>query len=104
MAAEHNRLTALDVASNKDLCGVSLQGNAMEAEAINAMIAQLPDVTGQEPVPGSEWISILDISAMPGTASADAATAKAKGWRVINETSGIAVSYTHLTLPTNSLV
>ena len=46
------------------------------------MIEQLADVTGQEPVPGSEWITILDISAMPGTSGADIAAAQAKGWRV----------------------
>ncbi len=82
LAAEENRLTSLNVASNKDLCGVNLRGNAMEAAAINAIITQLPDVNGQEPVAGSEWISVLDISSMPGTAGADVAAAKAKGWRV----------------------
>jgi len=87
VAAENNLLSELDVAANKDLCGISLQGNAMDADAINAMIAQLADVNGQEPVPGSEWISVLDISSMPGTAGANVAAAQAKGWRVIN-TSG----------------
>lgn len=82
LAAENNLLTSLDVASNKDLCGVALQGNKMETAAINAMIAQLPDVSGQEPVAGSEWISVLDISLMPGTAGADVTAAQAKGWRV----------------------
>ena len=82
VAAEYNMLTSLDVAANKDLCGISLQGNAMETAAINAMIEQLADVTGQEPVAGSEWITILDISAMPGTSGADIAAAQAKGWRV----------------------
>ena len=88
LAAEENQLTALDVATNKDLCGLSLQGNAMDVAAINAMIAQLPDVNGQEPVAGSEWISVLDISSMPGTLGANVPAAQAKGWRV-TATSGI---------------
>lgn len=88
VAAEDNMLTSLEISANKDLCGISLAGNVMDAAAINAMIAQLPDVTGQEPVPGSEWISILDISSMPGSNGADIAAAKAKGWRV-TATSGI---------------
>ncbi len=82
VAAENNMLTALDIAANKDLCGIELQGNAMQAEAINAMIAQLPDVNGQEPVAGSEWITMLNISSMPGTPAANIDAARAKGWNV----------------------
>lgn len=82
LAAEENMLTSLDIAANKDLCGIALQGNAMESAAINAMIGQLIDVSEMEPVAGSEWITMLDISSMPGTYGADIAAAQAKGWNV----------------------
>lgn len=82
VAAENNRLTALDVAANKDLCSLTIQGNDMQADAINSIIAQLPDVNGQEPVAGSEWITMLDISSMPGTPAANVDAARAKGWSV----------------------
>lgn len=82
LAAEENMLTSLDIAANHDLCGISLLGNAMEAAAINAMIAQLIDVSDQTPLEGSEWITMLDISSMPGTGGADIAAAQAKGWNV----------------------
>lgn len=88
IAAEENSLSALDIAGLAQLCGLEIQGNNMETDAIDAVIAALPDVTGQEPLAGSEWISILNISDMPGTSAADVAAAQQKGWRV-TATSGI---------------
>lgn len=82
LAAENNLLTSLDIAPNTSLCGITLQGNAMDAQAINDMIVNLIDVSEMTPVEGSEWITMLDISDMPGTPNADVAAAEAKGWRV----------------------
>lgn len=82
LAAENNMLTSLDITANKDLCGISVQGNAMETAAINNMIAGLIDVSDMTPLEGSEWITMLDISSMPGTAGANVAAAQAKGWNV----------------------
>lgn len=90
LAAENNMLTTLDIAANKDLCGISVQGNAMETAAINNMIADLIDVSDMTPLEGSEWITMLDISSMPGTAGANVAAAESKGWNVTaNGGSGI---------------
>lgn len=89
LSAECNLLTSIDVSTNTSLCGIEIQGNQFAKDALDALIAALPDVKDQHPVEGSEWISRLDISDMPGTAQADIAPAIAKGWNVIAETSGI---------------
>ena len=80
-------LTSIDITSNKDLCGITLQDNAMDAQTINDMIDRLIDVSEMAPVEGSEWITMLDISRMPGTQNANIAAAQAKGWNVTAEIS-----------------
>ena len=87
LAAEGNMLTSIDITSNKDLCGITLQDNAMDAQTINDMIDRLIDVSEMAPVEGSEWITMLDISRMPGTQNANIAAAQAKGWNVTAEIS-----------------
>ena len=87
LSAGNNLLSSIDISANPGLCNVELEGNNMDAATLNALIAALPDITGEEPLPGSEWISYLNISYMPGTAEADAAAAEAKGWRVIHDSS-----------------
>lgn len=82
LAAEYNKLESLDVSANPELCGLQINNNNMDAEAINEIIDALPSIVGQVPLPGSEWISMLDISYMPGTADADVETAREKGWNV----------------------
>ncbi|GEM_PF-2387108 len=84
ISAENNKLTELDITKNTSIEGIIINGNKMNADAINNIIASLPDLTGKdlEPVPGSEWISIFNISDMPGTKDANIAAAEAKGWRV----------------------
>lgn len=85
LAAEGNMLTSIDIASNPNLCGITLQDNAMDAQVINNMIDHLINVSEMEPLEGSEWITILDISRMPGTKDANIAAATAKGWNVMAE-------------------
>ena len=85
LAAEGNMLTSIDIASNPNLCGITLQDNAMDAQTINNMIDRLINVSEMEPLEGSEWITILDISRMPGTKDANIAAATAKGWNVMAE-------------------
>lgn len=83
LAAEGNRLTALDLAANKGIQGLSLQNNNMDAAAINAIIAQLQDVsTVTVGDSNRDWARQLNISYMPGTADANVADATAKGWYV----------------------
>lgn len=79
---ENNKLTELDITANPALEGLNISGNNMDADAINDIIAGLPDITGKEPVPGSEFITVFNISNMPGTKDADVAAATAKGWNV----------------------
>ena len=85
LAAANNRLTTVDITNNRELCGIDLAGNNMETEAIDALIKALIDVSDQQPLQGSEWITTLDISNMPGSANADKAAAEAKGWIVVAE-------------------
>lgn len=86
-SAENNKLTELDITANASIEGIIINGNNMDGDAINDIIASLPDVTGKEPIEGSEWISVFNISNMPGTKDADVKAAEDKGWRVSAEVS-----------------
>ena len=83
LSAEKNKLTSLDLANNKGIQGLSLQNNKMDAEAINAIIAQLQDVSKVEiNSSNKDWGRQLNISYMPGTEGANVDEATAKGWYV----------------------
>ena len=83
LSAEKNKLTTLDLANNKGIQGLSLQNNKMDAEAINAIIAQLQDVSKVEiNSSNKDWGRQLNISYMPGTEGANVDEATAKGWYV----------------------
>lgn len=91
LAAEGNRLTTLDLSANKGIQGLSLQSNAMKADAINAVIAQLQDVSSVTVGDSNRnWARQLNISYMPGTADALVADATAKGWYVTANVSAAA--------------
>lgn len=86
IAAENNHLTALDLSNNKGVQGLTLQRNNMGADAINAIIAQLQNVSGVTvDDTNREWARQLNISYMPGTAAANVDDATAKGWYVTAE-------------------
>lgn len=88
VAAENNHLTALDLSNNKSVQGLTLQHNNMDADAINAIIAQLQNVSSVTVDDSNrEWARQLNISYMPGTAAANVDDATAKGWYVTAEVS-----------------
>lgn len=83
ISAENNKLTALDLSNNKSVQGLTLQNNQMSADAINALIEQLQDVSNVEITDNnSSWARKLNISYMPGTKDANVESATAKGWIV----------------------
>ena len=83
LAVENNRLADLDITGNAGLTGLSMQGNLMGKEQIDAVIHSLPDVTGVTIHEFNKaYARKLNISDMPGTSSADVASAVAKGWEV----------------------
>ena len=83
ISAENNKLTALDLSNNKGVQGLTLQNNQMNADAINAVIEQLQDVSSVEITDNnSSWARKLNISYMPGTKDANVEAATAKGWNV----------------------
>lgn len=84
LAVENNSLTTLDITKNKSLQGLTLQGNQMDKDQLNSIITALPDVSSVEiNYNNKAFAKKLNISNMPGTADADVATAKAKGWDVV---------------------
>lgn len=88
LEVQRNGLTALDLSKNTGLQSVILNGNEMQAEAIDALIAQLPDVNSVSITPETaDFIRKLNISDMPGTDKADVAAAQDKGWIVTAESS-----------------
>lgn len=81
---DFNKLTSVNLASNKNLWGVSLRANSLEAEAIERICSQLPDVNDLTVVPDYEsWMKILFLSGNPGVATADVDEAIRKGWAVV---------------------
>lgn len=93
---ENNRLTELDITANPEICGINISGNNMDSDAINDIIASLPDITGEEPAPGSEFKTVFNISDMPGTKDADIAAAEAKGWNVEANVTPVALTQEQL--------
>lgn len=89
LEAQNNQLTKLDVAANKGIQELLLQGNNMAADELNSMLAALPDVSSVQITDYAPFVRQLNISAMPGTASADIAVAEAKGWIVTATSQGI---------------
>lgn len=86
--AGHNMLTGLDVSANKNLQGLFVEGNNMDADAINRIIDALPDVSAVEVQENNvDWAKRLNISYMPGTKAARKDDAEAKGWIVTAEVS-----------------
>ena len=82
----NNKLTELDVTANSGLAEVLVDGNLMEAAALDAIVNALPDVTSN--TTSGDWARRLDISNNPGTAEAVTAPAVDKGW-TLAATSGI---------------
>lgn len=86
LEAQGNALTSLDITANTGLQSIFLQSNKFDTASIDALIAQLPDVTGVNVTEEtSSFLRHLNISFMPGTADADIAPAEAKGWTVTAE-------------------
>lgn len=81
---DFNKLTSVNLASNKNLWGVSLRANSLEAEAIGRICSQLPDVNDLAIIPDYEsWMKIIFLSGNPGVATADVDEAVGKGWAVV---------------------
>ena len=92
LEAQGNGLTALDVTNNTGLQELLLQDNKLDKDALNTLIAALPDVSSVNITPEvQEFIRQLNISNMPGTEDADVAAAQAKGWIVTAEADGAGV-------------
>lgn len=86
LEAYGNALTSLDVTKNTGLQELLLQSNRMDKDAINAIIAALPDVNSVNITEETkEFIRQLNLSNMPGTPDADVAAAEQKGWIVTAE-------------------
>ena len=83
LAVEDNRLGGLDITRNAGLQGLSLHGNLLDKQQIDGVISALPDVSDVEVNYNNKaFARKLNISNMPGTSSADVASALAKGWEV----------------------
>ena len=83
LAVEDNRLGSLDITRNAGLQGLSLHGNHLDKQQIDVVISALPDVSDVEVNYNNKaFARKLNISNMPGTSSADVASAVAKGWEV----------------------
>ena len=83
LAVEDNRLGSLDITRNAGLQGLSLHGNLLDKQQIDMVISALPDVSDVEiNYNNKAFARKLNISNMPGTSSADVASALAKGWEV----------------------
>lgn len=86
LEAQGNALTSLDIAANAGLQSIFLQSNKFDTASLDALIAQLPDVTGVNVTDETaSFLRQLNISFMPGTADADIAPAETKGWTVTAE-------------------
>lgn len=85
LEAQYNNLTGLDVTKNTGLQEVLLQNNKFDAEAIDALINALPDVSKVTVTPETSFLRQLNISYMPGTEQADITPAENKGWFVTAE-------------------
>ena len=83
LAVEDNRLGSLDITRNAGLQGLSLHGNLLDKQQIDGVISALPDVSDVEiNYNNKAFARKLNITNMPGTSSADVASALAKGWEV----------------------
>ena len=81
---DFNKLTSLNLASNKKLTGLSLRANDFDATALESICSQLPDIGEVAIVPGEEsWMGIFYASGNPGAPSADFNAACAKCWTVV---------------------
>lgn len=84
--AQYNVIKTLDISKNTGLKGLLLNSNAMDAEALNAIIENLGNVADFEINDNNrDWARQLNISYMDGTADAKVADAEAKGWIVTAE-------------------
>lgn len=82
IAAEHNQLTSLDLSVNPGVQGLSIQHNPMSDATIDAIIAQLQDVSGVKIDDNNrDWGRELKYSCS-ATGKVKRADAEAKGWKV----------------------
>lgn len=75
LVASGNNLTSIDLSGAKDIKYIELIGNQLTAEAVNKLIAGLPDRTGKSP-------GQLFIAENPGSGAGKYSIAKSKNWRV----------------------
>lgn len=81
---DFNKLTSVNLASNKNLWGVSMRANSLEAPAIEQICSQLPNVNDLTVIPDYEsWMRILFLSGNPGVGKANVGEAIRKGWSVV---------------------
>ena len=92
VAAEHNKLTTLDLQGKKSLRGLFIQDNAIADAELNKIIAALPDVNGKDPIQGVTWSDQL-VYSRQNNADVHNADAEQKGWKV---TEKIASGVNHL--------
>lgn len=85
-----NKLASLDITENGGLQSIYVQNNLFDDAAMASFIEALPDVTNVSVNENNaDFARQLNISDMPGTASADVAAAEAKGWTVTAVDSGV---------------
>lgn len=75
LVASGNNLETIDLSSAKGIKYIELIGNKLTKEAVNKLIADLPDRTGKSP-------GQLFIAENPGSGAGKYAIAKSKNWRV----------------------
>ncbi len=86
----NNQLTFLNITGKRGLQSLLIQQNRIEADALNAIIEALPDVTAVEIHDNNkDWAKRLNIKDNPGTQQSKYESAKAKGWIV---TTGLEIS------------
>lgn len=77
-----NNIENLTFSAQLDIVGGSVSGNNMNKEALDALFTSLPDINGIEIESADAlWKGIMSYSNNPGSATADATTLEAKGWK-----------------------
>lgn len=78
-----NSLTSLDLSNNPRLACLGINYNKMDAEALNSIYRQVPDISGQNENNDIYWplmFKMLRANGNPGYLDSDRSIAEAKGW------------------------
>lgn len=90
ISLDNNNLNSLNL-QGMPLTSLSLRNNKFEADALNSIYEQLPDVSGIEADPEySDWMKWVFVYGNPGAAAAESHVITDKGWQVdVKQTSSV---------------